>query len=189
MTETESQTPLNTGNIASEQRSEARIRCLLRRLRSKYDRLHAHFDWDFWQSLYRRSFLFTKFVRKQRLNQSPALAVDMIERNKDYKVIADLSGIEEKEGKEGKEGKEVHVRLVYGCMSIKGEKLEKNAEKKKNYYLHERYFGSFEQSYAMPDEVDIDKIKTSFKKRLLIITLPKKSADVTIEKNIKINLA
>jgi HSP20 family protein len=51
---------------------------------------------------------------------------------------------------------------------------EEKEEKKKDYYLHERHFGSFERSFQVPDGVDADNIETSFKKGVLTVTLPKK---------------
>ena len=46
--------------------------------------------------------------------------------------------------------------------------------KKKDYYLHERHFGSFERSFDLPEGVDPDKIEAAFKKGVLTVTLPKK---------------
>ena len=48
---------------------------------------------------------------------------------------------------------------------IKGEKQEEKEEKKKDYYMRERNFGSFERRFEMPEGVDADKIEASFKNR------------------------
>jgi HSP20 family protein len=40
--------------------------------------------------------------------------------------------------------------------------------------MQERSFGSFERTVRVPEGVDADKIKTSFKKGALVVTLPKK---------------
>jgi HSP20 family protein len=45
--------------------------------------------------------------------------------------------------------------------------------REKDYYLHERSFGSFEHSFALPEGVDRDKVEASFKKGVLTVTLPK----------------
>ncbi len=37
--------------------------------------------------------------------------------------------------------------------------------REKDYYLHERSFGSFEHSFALPEGVDRDKVEASFNKR------------------------
>jgi len=45
--------------------------------------------------------------------------------------------------------------------------------REKDYYLHERSFGSFEHSFALPEGVGRDKVEASFKKGVLTVTLPK----------------
>ena len=45
--------------------------------------------------------------------------------------------------------------------------------KKKDYYMRERSFGSFERRFDLPEGVDADKIEASFKKGVLTLTLPK----------------
>ena len=70
------------------------------------------------------------------------------------------------------DGKNIAVKVVNG--TIEGEKQEEKEEKKKDYYLHERRFGSFERSFQVPEGVDADKIEASFKKGVLTVVLPKK---------------
>ena len=45
-------------------------------------------------------------------------------------------------------------RSSNGVLSIKGEKKFEREEKKKDYYLSERSFGSFQRSIRVPDGVD-----------------------------------
>ena len=70
--------------------------------------------------------------------------------------------------------KNIEVKVVNGDLTIKGEKQEEKEEKKKDYYLQERHFGSFERRFQLPEGVDADKIEASFKKGVLTVTLPKK---------------
>ena len=84
---------------------------------------------------------------------------------KAYEITADLPGMDDKN---------IEVKAVDGVLTIKGEKQEEKEEKKKDYYLQERSFGSFQRSFGLPDGVDQDKIEASFKKGVLIVTLPKR---------------
>ena len=59
--------------------------------------------------------------------------------------------------------KNIEVKLADGGLTIKGEKQEEKEEKKKDYYLSERHFGSFERSFRLPDGVDTNKIEATFK--------------------------
>ncbi len=75
------------------------------------------------------------------------------------------------------------------CLIIKGEKQEEKEEKKKDYYLHERSFGSFERSFRMPEGVDTDKIEANFKKGVLTVKLPKTAEAQKAEKKVAIKAA
>jgi HSP20 family protein len=70
--------------------------------------------------------------------------------------------------------KSIEVKVVDGSLTIRGEKQEEKEEKKKDYYLSERRFGSFERRFEVPEGVDADKIEAGFKKGVLTVTLPKK---------------
>ncbi len=91
-------------------------------------------------------------------------AVDFVERESAYEVHADLPGLDEKD---------VEVRVAGGVLTIKGEKHEEKDEKKPDFHLRERRFGSFERAFRIPEGVDADKIEASFKKGVLTVTLPK----------------
>ena len=68
--------------------------------------------------------------------------------------------------------KDIEVKVANGVMTIKGQKEENKEEKKEDFHLRERRFGSFERALKVPDTVD-DKIEASFKKGVLTVTLPK----------------
>jgi HSP20 family protein len=78
------------------------------------------------------------------------------------------------------------VKLTHGGLTIKGERQEEKEEKKKDYYLHERHFGSFERHLALPEGVDTDKIEASFKNGVLTVRLPKKAEALKPEKKIEV---
>jgi len=109
-----------------------------------------------------------------------APAVDFTDTEKAYELTAELPGIDEKD---------IEVKVANGILSIKGEKQEEKEEKKKDYYLRERNFGSFERSFQLPDSVDTDKIEASFKKGVLTVTLPKKPGAQTAAKKIDVKAA
>jgi len=79
--------------------------------------------------------------------------------------------------------------LADGVLTIKGEKQEEKEEKKKDYYLHERSFGSFQRAFQVPDGVDADKIEASFKNGVLTVTLPKSAQAQKTAKKIDVKAA
>ena len=111
---------------------------------------------------------------------STAPAVDVVESEKAYEIIAEMPGMSEKN---------IDVKIANGDLTIKGEKLEEKEQKKKDYYLQERKFGSFERSFRIPETVDTDKIAAGFKNGMLTVTLPKKLEAQKPAKNIEVKAA
>jgi HSP20 family protein len=85
--------------------------------------------------------------------------------------------------------KNIEVKVANGNLTIKGEKHEEKEEKKRDYYLQERQFGSFERRFQLLEGVDTDKIEASFKKGVLTVTLPKKPEAQKPEKKIDVKAA
>jgi HSP20 family protein len=133
-------------------------------LRREVEQLFDDFGSDFLRLPTRRSFFDFEPLWRREAVWEAAPAVDVTESEKAYEITAELPGMEEKN---------IEVKVANGNLTIKGEKQEEKEEKKKNYYLHERHFGSFERSFEMPGGLDADKIEASFKKGVLTITLPK----------------
>jgi HSP20 family protein len=129
-------------------------------LHREIDRLFEDFNGGFWRSSFR-----SPIFDLVPTSWATAPAVDFTDTEKAYELAAELPGIDEKN---------VEVKVANGVLTIKGEKNEEKEEKKKDYYLRERNFGSFERSFQMPDGIDGDKIEASFRKGVLTVTLPKK---------------
>ena len=104
--------------------------------------------------------------RRARATLGAIPVVHLAETDKVYEITSELPG--------GMGEKDVEVKFADGVLRIKGEKQEEREEKKRGYHMRERSFGSFERSFQVPEGVDADKIKTSFKKGKLIVTLPKR---------------
>jgi HSP20 family protein len=150
-------------------------------LRREVDRLFDDFDRGFWHSPLQRSiFDVAPFWPRQLAAWTGAPAVDISEKNNAFEVTVELPGMDEKN---------VEVKLVNGNLTVKGEKKEEKEEKKKDYHLSERHFGSFERSFTVPEGVDTDKIEASFNKGVLTVTLPKKPETIRPEKKIDVKTA
>lgn len=106
-----------------------------------------------------------------------APAVDLVEKDGQYEITAELPGMDEKN---------VEVKVANGVPTIRGEKTEEKEEERKDYHLSERTYGSFQRSFRLPDNVDADKIEAHFAKGLLSVTLPKSASAASSEKKIDI---
>lgn len=146
-------------------------------LRHEIDRLFDEFDGGFWRSPFRRSVFDVVPFWSREPSWPSAPAVDFTDTEKAYELTAELPGIDEKD---------VDVKVANGVLTMKGEKHEDKEEKKKDYYLRERTFGSFERAFQLPDGVDTDKIEAKFKKGILTVTLPKKPEAQSTAKKIDV---
>jgi HSP20 family protein len=103
--------------------------------------------------------------------------MDVSETDKDFKVTAELPGMDEKD---------IDVSISNEVLTIKGEKKAEKEEKKPNYYRMERSYGTFQRSIPLPMEVEKDQVQASFKKGVLSIVLPKSEKAVKESKKIEI---
>jgi HSP20 family protein len=149
-------------------------------LRRQIDRIFEDFDQDPWRLPFRRSIFDVEPFWRRELAWGPSPTVDIVEKNDAYEVTAELPGMDEKN---------IEVKLANGGLMIRGEKQEEKEEKKKDYHLHERRFGSFERRFTVPEGVDIDKIGASFKNGILTVRLPKKPEAIKAEKKIEVKAA
>jgi HSP20 family protein len=164
MAEAATKLPVKTEKKSEEKASTLEAWHPFETLHREIDRLFEDFGRDFWRRPRRSVFDIEPFWRRE-MKLVAAPAVDIVEKDNVYEITADLPGMDEKN---------IEVQLSNGNLTIKGEKKEEKEEKKKDFYLHERRFGSFERTFGVPEGVDADKIEASFNKGVLTITLPKK---------------
>lgn len=146
-------------------------------LRREVDRLFEDFPFGPWRGSVGRSVFDVKPFWRGELTFGKAPAVDIAERDKEYEITAELPGMEEKD---------IDVKYADGVLTIKGEKKEEGEERRKDYYLSERRFGSFQRSFQVPNGIEADKIDASFKNGVLTVVLPKSADAQTREKKIEI---
>ena len=148
-------------------------------LRGEIDRLFDDFDGGFWGSPFRRP-IFDMMPIPRVAAEAASPAVDVAEKDSEYEITAELPGLDEKD---------IEVKLANGGLSIRGKKEEAKEEKKKDYVLSERRYGSFERYITLPEDVDTDRIAANFKKGVLTVTLPKTAEAQKQEKKIAVEAA
>ncbi|WP_265821884.1 Hsp20/alpha crystallin family protein [Geovibrio ferrireducens] len=101
--------------------------------------------------------------------------VDIIEKNGQLVVTADLPGMEEKD---------IEVTINDGILAVRGERTEEKEETEKGFHRRERVFGRFVRQFALPKGTDAENVKAVFKNGVLEVRIPLKS--VIEEKKIQI---
>jgi HSP20 family protein len=102
--------------------------------------------------------------------------VDVDETDKEYRVTAELPGLEERD---------VEVLLQEGLLTVRGEKKLESENRNRTY--SERFYGRFERQITLDRDVDDSAVNATFKNGILTVTVPKSARAVERSKRIPIN--
>jgi HSP20 family protein len=90
--------------------------------------------------------------------------VDVIDRDEEILVRAEVPGVEKKD---------LEVDLSGGLLTIRGERRHEEKVEKTDFYRTEIARGSFSRTLRLPEEVDFEKAEATFKDGMLEVHLPK----------------
>jgi HSP20 family protein len=94
---------------------------------------------------------------------------DIVERDKEYLVKLDLPDVKKED---------VKVLFDDGMLTITGERKIEKEVKGEKVHRTERFYGTFERSFALPDDIDAKGIHAECKDGVLMVSLPR----VAVEK-------
>jgi HSP20 family protein len=146
-------------------------------LRHEIDRLFEDFDWPGFHLPFQGRGTALEPVRQWTDVWSMAPAMDLVERNGEYEVQAELPGLNLGD---------IDVKISEGVLTIKGEKSEEHVEDDEDYHLRERSYGQFQRSFRLPNGVDTDKVEARFDKGVLHVKLPKSAEAKGKERKIEV---
>ena len=98
-------------------------------------------------------------------------SVDISESDKEFLIKVEIPEVAKED---------VHVEVANGMLSINGERREKAEDKK--LHRKERFYGRFERSFALPDNVLEDNIRAEHKNGMLYIHLGKSEIEKAARK-------
>lgn len=104
------------------------------------------------------------------------LFCDVVERDGEIAVTADLPGVEKGD---------IYIECTGDELSITAEKKSEVEEETEGYIRRERRSGSYKRRIKLPTDVDCDAVEASFQNGVLEITLPKVEATEGKEIEIK----
>ncbi len=122
---------------------------------------------DRWQDELQRLSRFPREDQSELVTTDWSPAVDIREEDDRYLLHADIPGVKPEQ---------IEVSLDDGMLTIKGERKLEKSEEKGQYKRVERSHGLFYRRFALPDDVDPDRISATTKDGVLELTLPKSEA-------------
>jgi HSP20 family protein len=90
--------------------------------------------------------------------------VDIAEDEKEYLIKVELPEVQKDE---------VQVTVDNGTLTISGERKAEKETKGRRFHRVERYYGRFERSFSIPENVEANTVKAEFKDGLLRVHLAK----------------
>ncbi|HEX5075775.1 MAG TPA: Hsp20/alpha crystallin family protein [Gemmatimonadaceae bacterium] len=155
---------------------------MMRRMMDDMDRLFENFGAGWGPALSTGS-LFENVDNWSRLpttRQAGTLwspPLEIFERDNDFVVRADLPGLSKDD---------VNVDVDNGVLTISGERRSENEENREGYFRSERSYGSFWRTVPLPEGVNEDQVKASFKDGVLEVTMPKPPAETSKRRRIEV---
>nr|WP_242010725.1 Hsp20/alpha crystallin family protein [Acetobacter musti] len=105
-------------------------------------------------------------------------ATDVTEDAKGYTIAVEVPGCAESD---------VKLSATNGLLTISGEKKRPEVPEGTKQHLAGRWFASFEDSFAIPEDADADKISASMKNGVLTVVMPRKPEVKPAERTIAIH--
>lgn len=103
--------------------------------------------------------------------------VDVKESKRGISVTAELPGVDEDD---------LDVRLDGSTLTIRGETREERTDREDGWTRSECSYGSFSRSVPLGIEVEMDRVKATFRKGVLKVTLPKAKVHATDSARIEV---
>ena len=91
-------------------------------------------------------------------------SVDMFEKEAALVIKAELPGLSKDD---------IDVNIEDGKLTLSGERRSESEIEKDKFYRRERTYGKFVRTFALPADIDPDKIVAEFKDGVLKIEIPK----------------
>lgn len=91
-------------------------------------------------------------------------SADISETDKEYLIRAELPAVK-------KEG--VKVTLDNGVLTIQGERKQEKEDKNEKYHRIETIYGSFQRSFSLPENANVEAIRCASKDGVLTVHVPK----------------
>lgn len=89
---------------------------------------------------------------------------DISETEKEYVIRIDLPAVKKED---------VKVTLDQGVISISGERKQSTEDKGEKFHWIESFYGNFERSFSLPDNVNADAVSCDSKDGILTVHIPK----------------
>ena|SRR5437868_3453725 len=108
--------------------------------------------------------VFNQLIREdEKVTWMPA--VNVIERENDYKIDLAVPGLDKKD---------FNIEVENNVLVVSGERKEEKIEEKDKVTTREFHYGSFKRSFTLPETADAEKINATYNNGVLSVSIAKK---------------
>lgn len=107
-------------------------------------------------------------------------SINIVEDDENFKIEAEMPGMGEED---------IKVSITNRIVTLRSEKKMSSKNEGKDFRIQEIGYGCYEREIALPDDLDIDQAKATFRKSMLWINIPKKQGAKKQSKELKIEKA
>lgn len=143
------------------------------RLHREMDQLFDNFFSGFGDSSFRTGNLFFNSLADGFLKPN----LDIRSGDNEYTISIEVPGVEEQN---------IQLEITNNVLTVSGEKKQEKEDKEKSYYRMERSYGAFQRVLSLPEDVDQDEVKATFKNGVLTINIKRKALPGSAVKQIEI---
>lgn len=90
--------------------------------------------------------------------------MDVIETDKQFEIVLELPGMRKSD---------INISLKNNVLTVSGERRMEKESKGRRYHRIESHYGTFSRSLPLPDSIDENSVKATFKDGELLITVAK----------------
>lgn len=106
--------------------------------------------------------------------------IDVRQNDKEIDIEAELPGMDEGD---------IDVEVAEGALVIRGDKEAEHEERDQGYVRRERVFGHIERVVPLPEGLDVDHAKATFKNGVLTVAIPRTAEAQAAAKHIDVKRA
>jgi len=106
-----------------------------------------------------------------------APSADISETAQEYVIRASLPAVKKED---------VNVTVDGGIITIKGERKQQSENESEKFHRVESFYGSFERSFSLPENVNSDAIRCESKDGILTVHIPKTEPQKSKPKQINV---
>lgn len=93
-------------------------------------------------------------------------AANITENDKEYTIKADLPEVKKDD---------IELTVTNGVLTLRGERRYEKSTDNEKEHRRETFHGTFQRSFGVPEDVDVDGIKADTKDGVLVVHLPKRA--------------